>query len=242
MSRTVISTWWTKRRRLSRARVALISLLLVAVLGTGALLAGRLTPQPAPYLAESGPLRLRSANALYYLSGPGDPVVEVRVIVENRSGEATSSSSIHWDPAFAQQFTFLDSAPAPWRVRRNTDGWGVLDTAGVMPHQAGTFRLWFAIGTETPVEPRILFVSDGGAHRFGVVTAAANHLTWSAPPWKDTFDQGALGWAARATGVLPVTAHWSFVYATLSGVVLALAFAAGLVAAFRQALPVAGRR
>ena len=65
-------------------------------------------------------------------------------MVDNDGRQHTESTSILWEPAFASRYTLISSDPPAWRVRIDERGWGVLDTAGLLPSRSGTFRLWFS--------------------------------------------------------------------------------------------------
>jgi hypothetical protein len=142
----------------------------------------------------------------------GRAVVGLEVVVENPGAWATASTSILWEPAFARAYTFVGSEPAPWRVRIDERGWGVLDTHGVLPQQAGTFRLRFAASAAEPGgdgdsgapvagfrTPRLVVVVDGT--QTIAETSGAVHL--AAPPagrWQRAFERGPL---ARIADVAP---------------------------------------
>ena len=178
-------------------------------------------------------LGVRSAKVEYYQAGPTDPVVELRIIVENTAGRHTDSTSILWDPEFARSFTFLRSDPPPWRVRIDERGWGSLDTSGVIPGQYGTFKLWFAAGTYAPLEPRIQVVANGVIPVADIV-ATAGHLLWQVPsPSQRTFERGRLADATAFTSAVPLTSRAAFTYALALCVTLTLITVGGGLAAFR---------
>jgi hypothetical protein len=179
-------------------------------------------------------VQLYSASTLYYQSGPTDPVVEVRIILENTADRATDSTSIYWEPAFADRFLFLDSDPKPWRVRRDERGWAILDTAGVLPNQQGQYRLWFASGTYEVVEPRMIVVANSGEH-VGEVVAKASHLSWTAPSARQwTFERGVIATFADLAVVLPLSSRWVLAYAIGLGIALLGMMSAGSVLAFTR--------
>lgn len=190
------------------------------------------TPGPGQ---STGPVRLRFASTEYYTLGPGDPVVELRVILNNSGPRHTDSTSIRWEPAFAQDVTFLRSEPAAWRVRIDETGWGVLDTTGVLPGQFGTFRIWFAMNTYTPHEPRIAVIANGSME-IATVTASATHLKWQADiPKQRVFERGLPALAADIFGFLPANGRGAFPLAVGMGVsLIGLAGSGGLMA-FRLA-------
>jgi hypothetical protein len=192
------------------------------------------TTPPAPPPPSGSPadlVRLRSASIEYYQAGPVDPVVEVRVILDTTATRHTDSTTILWDPAFAERFTFLTSDPAPWRVRVDENGWGSLDTSGIIPGQYGTFRLYFAAGTYEPLEPRLRVIANGNT-AVADVFASAPHLKWQAPtPEQQAFEHGPLAALSRVAGIAPAEERPSFVVgAALSGVLLALTLGGSLMA------------
>jgi hypothetical protein len=189
-----------------------------------------------------GVLRLRGAATLYYLAGPGDPVVEVRVFVQN-GGEATESTSIHWDAEFGRDFVFLDSDPKPWRVTQDGTGRGAVDTSGVLPRQEGSYRLWFAATTYRVVEPRLRVVANG-THTLGEnVRAEAIHVRWQQiTPEKQTFEHGPLSGVAAAAAVLPGDSRSSFRWALGISLALTGVVVAGALWAFTITLTSASER
>ena len=50
-----------------------------------------------------------------------------------------------------------DIASVDWTQR----GWGVVDTSGVLPHQSGTYRMFFAATQFGTVEPQLMVVANG---------------------------------------------------------------------------------
>ena len=52
-------------------------------------------------------------------------------------GSTRSAPSILWEPAFASRYTLISSDPPAWRVRIDERGWGVLDTAHLIPSPFG---------------------------------------------------------------------------------------------------------
>ncbi|CAA9257003.1 MAG: hypothetical protein AVDCRST_MAG77-2479 [uncultured Chloroflexi bacterium] len=194
-----------------------------------------------PAAVALGEVRLKGAATLYYLGGPGDPVVEVRVFLEN-DGEATESTSIHWDAEFGREFLFLDSEPKPWRVTQDGTGRGSVDTSGVLPRQAGTYRLWFAAATYRVLEPRLRVMSDGDRLLGENVRAEASHVRWQRmTPQQQTFEHGPLAGIAAAGAVLPGDSRSSFRWAlaislALMGVLLGGGIAA-FVSIYRQQVP-----
>ena len=97
----------------------------------------------APFRAGGPGLSLAWATAEPWATEGGPTLVELRLVVDNDGRQRTQSTSILWEPAFASRFTLISSDPPAWRVRIDERGWGVLDTAGLLPSRSGTFRLWF---------------------------------------------------------------------------------------------------
>jgi hypothetical protein len=112
--------------------------------------------------------RIVWASTDYGIREPEQAVIELQIIVDNPALSPTESTSILWEPAFADAFVLLDSDPLPWRVRRDEHGWGSLDTSGVLPAQHGRYRLWFATaasvsGAAGATDATGAAVSRGGA-------------------------------------------------------------------------------
>jgi hypothetical protein len=180
-------------------------------------------------------VRLQAASMEYYTGGPGDPVVELRVILNNTSARHTDSTSIRWEPAFVQEFTFLRSEPEAWRMRVDETGWGVVDTSGVLPEQYGTFRIWFAMNTYAPREPRIAVVVNGTVE-IAQATARATHLKWQADiPKQRVFERGLPAQAADLVRFLPTDGRGAFPVAMGMGVALIAVTGIGGFMAFRSA-------
>jgi hypothetical protein len=215
----------------------------VVALALAAAAAGGAVASRAATFAGSPPaarpqLRLQWASMEYYRAGPADPLVELRIIVANYSRRPTDSTTILWEPAFAQQHLFVRSEPAPWRVRTDERGWGVLDTAGVLPEQHGTFRLWFAAGTLAVYEPRVVVVANG-TDVIAETVAGATHRRYQVPSSAQrTFERGPLAALADAVRFLPSDGHGALPLAAAIGVLLSATAGAGTLAAFR----VAGRQ
>jgi hypothetical protein len=222
-----LSRYEATMNRLDRASTALGTLALAALLAACA--------SPARAGAPPGPLRLRWASAEYYTAGPTDPVVELRIILDNRGSRASDSTTILWEPAFAQAFTFLRSEPAAWRVRVDERGWGVLDTDGVLPRQFGTFRLWFAMNAYAVHEPRLAFVANGTTD-IAEATASATHLLpQRVSPAQQAFERGPAAMAADALPFAPADERGAFRVAAGMGVLLTAVAGIGGGAAFRAA-------
>src|SRR5687768_10022524 len=202
--------------RVSRRRArSVIGALLCALLP----LAGYAEPAASPVPAatsEASPasaVRVRSATIEYYLAGPVDPVVELRVFLENRHTRHTESTSILWDPEFARQFVFLRSEPEPWRVRVDESGWGTFDGTGVIPGHFATYRLWFAAGTYAPLEPRLKIIADGGT-LVAETFAVAPHLKWQRLRVEQSaFERGPLAALTAPAALLPSGPRPAFFYA-----------------------------
>jgi hypothetical protein len=172
----------------------------------------------------------------------GTALVVLEVMVDNPALWGTESTSILWEPAFAQTFTLTDSDPAPWRVRIDERGWGVLDTAGVLPQQRGTFRLRFSAPASAPSgdlplaaspfrTPRLKIVTDGGR----TVSETAGAVRRAAPPagrWLRVFERGRLARVADAMPPVTTGSRHVFLAAAALAVLLALLAGAGTAAAF----------
>ncbi|MGI8424121.1 MAG: hypothetical protein ACR2NO_08445 [Chloroflexota bacterium] len=179
-------------------------------------------------------VRVRSATIEYYLAGPGDPVVELRVFLETSHTRHTESTSILWDPEFARQFVFLRSEPEPWRVRIDESGWGSLDTTGVIPGEFATYRLWFAAGTPSAIEPRIKIIADGDV-LVAETVAAATHLKRQAPAApQNAFERGPLAGLTGFATFLPAGSRSVFLYAVVLALTLLGVTLDGGVKAFRS--------
>lgn len=187
--------------------------------------------------AEPAALSLRRASTEYFVGGPGDPVIELRITVANDDGHGrnTDSTSILWEPSFVQHTVFLHSDPPAWRVRVDEHGWGVMDTAGVLGRRRGTFRLWFVGADATVYEPRVRVVANGHVV-IAEAAATASHRRRAEPsPLQTMFEHGPLALAADAAVALPSDARGVFPFATGIGVLLTAAAASGGLAAFRLA-------
>jgi hypothetical protein len=188
--------------------------------------AGQTAARQAGEAGNGRGLRLERVSVEY--AAAGDQVVALRVSVDNRGAGATASTSIHWEPAFAQRFAFLDSEPAPWRVRTDERGWGVLDTAGVLPAQIATFQVRFLASTPDALEPAVIVVADG-ATVVGEAIARAASRHWPRPaPAQRTFDRGALAAAADALPLVPADSRGAFPLAVAMSVLLSLLVGAGV--------------
>jgi hypothetical protein len=145
----------------------------------------------------------------------------------------------------------ISSDPPAWRVRIDERGWGVLDTAGLLPSRSGTFRLWFsgphaggpaggaaaapaggAAGGAAVVPPRVMVVANG---HFVIAETVADvrrldGVRGRAPA---IFERGPLAAAADAFDFVPADARGAFPFAATSGLLLGAVLAAGGVAAAR---------
>jgi hypothetical protein len=240
-----------------------VALLIAGALSL-ALLGGHGLPgrgRPAPGVEDGAPARnpvLNWAVADLAVARDGTALVELKVVVDNPAAWSTDSTSILWEPAFARVFTFTDSEPAPWRVRTDERGWGVLDTSGLLPRQSGTFRVRFAAdpdptGASLPPQgpfrtPRLVVVVDGTR----MIAETAGDVRRSAPPpgrWLRAFERGPL---ARVADVVPAGAaapHRALGYAGALAAVLGVVAGGGAAAALITAnapvarpAPATGRR
>jgi hypothetical protein len=192
-------------------------------------------------------LSLAWATAEPWATEGGSTLVEMRLVVDNDGRQHTQSTSILWEPAFASRFTLISSDPPAWRVRIDERGWGVLDTAGLLPSRSGTFRLWFsgppaggpaaapaggASGGAAVVPPRVMVVANG---HFVIAETVADvrrldGVRGRAPA---TFERGPLAAAADAFAFVPADARGAFPFAAATGLLLGAVLAAGGVAAAR---------
>lgn len=223
--------------------VGVLALLMLLACGGGPSISFSATPAGTPSgaavlsAAEPVALSLRRASTEYFVGGPGDPVIELRITVANDDfrGRNTDSTSILWEPSFVQHTVFLHSDPPAWRVRVDERGWGVMDTAGVLGRRRGTFRLWFVGADATVYEPRVRVVANGHVV-IAEVGAEASHRRRAQPsPLQTMFEHGPLALAADAAVMLPSDARGVFPFATGIGVLLTAAAAGGGLAAFRLA-------
>jgi hypothetical protein len=208
----------------------------------------------APFRASGPGLSLAWATAEPWATEGGSTLVEMRLVVDNDGRQHTQSTSILWEPAFASRFTLISSDPPAWRVRIDERGWGVLDTAGLLPSRSGTFRLWFsgppaggpaggpaapaggAAGGAAVVPPRVMVVANG---HFVIAETAADvrrldGVRGRAPA---TFERGPLAAAADAFDFVPADARGAFPFAAATGLLLGAVLAAGGVAAARASAP-----
>ncbi len=176
---------------------------------------------PAAALNPAAHLHLRWASTDHH-PDYGDAVpgtlVQVTVIVENAAGDNTQSTSFNWDPDFAAAYAFVGSDPSAWRARVDENGWGVLDTSGVLAGDYGTFRLWFepaaAETAETPASdpapeapeaPRLIVVSDGTLLVADVVATAQHDTERARASTQYQFERDPLATAGEL--LPPETSH-----------------------------------
>ncbi len=194
----------------------------------------------APFRAGGPGLSLAWATAEPWATEGGPTLVEMRLVVDNDGRQHTQSTSILWEPAFASRFTLISSDPPAWRVRIDERGWGVLDTAGLLPSRSGTFRLWFsgppaggpAAAPPAVAPPRVMVVANG--HLVIAETVAdVRRLEGVRGRAPATFERGPLAAAADAFAFVPADARGAFPFAAATGLLLGAVLAAGGVAAAR---------
>lgn len=224
----------------ARVVVAVAGITALAALALGvarALPAAGSAARPGPAATVSKPpipVYIRWAGIEYFTAGPADPLVTLRLVLENYQDRHTDSTTLLWDPEFAQRFTFLRSEPPAWRVRTDERGWGVLDTAGILPHQYGEFRLWFAATSPVVREPRLVVVSNGNVVVADTVVQAL-HRQAPRPAAPLSFERGVLGWVGAVVEALHVGSadeRSAFLLAATVGALLAVLAGAGSAAAF----------
>jgi hypothetical protein len=228
-----------------RTLAALLAVCLVLLAGRAAV-AGRLSAATA-----GTALRLTWATATPLPAADQSVTVELRVVLENAGQKGSESTSILWEPAFAQQFRLVRSEPPAWRVRVDERGWGVLDTAGVLPGRSGTFQLLFAASAPAAgavpaaiIAPRIVVVANGSV-LVADTPADVRLSTATTGGRRPLFEHGILAQVVDRAGFIPADARGAFPLALAAGALLGLALAAGGVAAFklgrgRPAPPVPG--
>ena len=181
-------------------------------------------PEPTP-----GPVVLLNYVGMsYFNGGPADPVIELKVIVDNQGDRHSDSTSIRWEPEFAREFTFLKSSPPAWRVRIDEWGWGVFDGDGVRPHGDGTYLIWFTTTGYKVREPRIQVVANGNMFVDDTFAIAMNRILTREPELQGMFErQPVAGIIDRIGRFVPDAAETSpfefavALAATLSGLTLA---------------------
>jgi len=181
-------------------------------------------PEPTP-----GPVVLLNYVGMsYFNGGPADPVIELKVILDNQGDRHSDSTSIRWEPEFAREFTFLKSSPPAWRVRVDEWGWGVFDGDGVRPHGDGTYLLWFTTTGYKVREPRIQVVANGNMFVDDTFAIAMNRILTREPEMQGIFERqpiaGIIDWMGRFVPDAAETSPFEFAVAfaaTLSGLTLA---------------------
>lgn len=164
----------------------------------------------------------------YFNGGPADPVIELKVILDNQGDRHSDSSSIRWEPEFAREFTFLKSSPPAWRVRIDEWGWGVFDGDGVRPHGDGTYLIWFTTTGYKVREPRIQVVANGNMFVDDTFAIAMNRILTREPELQGVFERqpiaGIIDRIGRFVPDAAETSPFEFAVAfaaTLSGLTLA---------------------
>jgi hypothetical protein len=187
-----------------------------------------------PHEPALGMVSLRKASTEYFVNGPGDSVVELRLIVDNQDpwGRNTDSTTILWEPSFARITTLLASDPPAWRTRIDERGWGVMDTAGVLGRRYGTFRLWFAVGDYAVQEPQVTLVANGHIVLAETVATATHRRRGASTPAQTAFERGPLARAADLSLLLPGDERGAFPLAAGVGLLLTAVATAGGLAAF----------
>jgi hypothetical protein len=169
--------------------------------------------------------------------GGDTSTVELRLEVENTGSAATQSTSILWEPGFAGRYVLATSDPPAWRVRIDERGWGVLDTFGILPGRAATFRLLFtekAPGGAGWSPPRVVVVADG--HLVIAETVAdVRRLDVAFARPQQIFERGPLAAAADRATFVPSDARGAFPLAAGAGLLLGAVLAGGGLAAARAA-------
>ena len=161
------------------------------------------------------------------------------VIVRNETEHTTSSTSIDWEPDFAAAYTVLQSDPPAWRVHTRDDGWGVLDTSGVLPGQDGAFRVWLRAAEglappEVDTGPLIRVVVDGQL-LVGQGAATPAHAAERAKlATQQLFERAPLAWVvdrlapvpSGGVGAYPFVVALAAVWLAVTTIGLAAAYAA----------------
>lgn len=168
---------------------------------------------------------LLSARTDYSVREPAGAAVELTILVGNASSGATSSTSITWEPEFAASYAFLESAPPAWRVRVEETGWVVLDTAGVLPGEHGTFRVWFAPVSDgsasgADLSPLVRVVADGEIEVGEGRATSAHEQERLAEARRFQFDRGLPAILADHVSAVPATRHSAFGFGVGLAVIL----------------------
>ncbi len=189
---------------------------------------------------DAPPVRLQWISTEYFQAGQGDPVVEVRIILDNRGVHTTDSTTILWEPSFQQRFTFLRSDPPAWRTRVDERGRGVVDTSGTIPGRYSTFSLWFVAnpdlvaGGQIVQEPEVVVVANGDYVVADTIATATHLKSPAAIAGQQTFERGALAATADLARFVPADRRGALAPATLMSAAVSLVLAAGSVAAYRS--------
>lgn len=186
--------------------------------------------------AEDAGVSLAWASTDYGVREPEGAVVALDVVVRNRTGGVTQSTSIEWEPSFAAAYRVLESDPPAWRVHVAEDGWGVLDTNGVPANEDGAFRVWFGeaegAAEEANEAPRIR-VAVNGERRVGEGTATPVHAAErERAETQRVFERGGLAVAADYAVGVPASGKGVFPVVVGFAAVLAAISAAGLLAVY----------
>lgn len=218
-------------------RVGTSLALVAAVLALGACVMIRAQPPAIPTVpASQGPvLRVTWASIQPGNIDPEDPVVQLLVIIENNGAAPTESTTILWEPAFAQVFTFLRSEPAAWRQRTDEHGWGVLDTAGALNGQYGTYQLWFRAQTFRLIEPKVRVVANGKIAIAETVASAPFRIAQEIPAGQRIFEGGPAARLADMALFVPADDRGAMRIAAVLAVLLVGSTLIGLVAGLRLA-------
>jgi hypothetical protein len=185
-----------------------------------------------PRVPAALPVSLRSATVEYHATGPGDSLVELRVVLDN-NGPTTHNTSILWDPWFARDFTFVGSDPPAWRMRIDERGWGIVDTAGVLPHRDGLFRLWFAASIRDVRMPTVIVVVNGQHNIAATLADVISRGAVGDAAAQSAFEAGPLATAADVAAIVPIDRHGVFWVALAIGALLVGAAIAGGLSALK---------
>jgi hypothetical protein len=228
-------------RRRTLALIGTVALFLVPACRAD-LLAGAASVSNTPASAESaeGSLSLAWASTTYAIREPPGAAVELRVVVDNRSSSATESTSVRWDPSFARAFDVLQSDPPPWRVRIAENGWGSLDTSGVIPHQYGEIRVWFIArpGVDpatVDLAPQVEVMANGTIRIGSAVATPLHFAERRVRAEQQRFEQGPLALLADAVTFVPASASSAYLTGVALTTLLGLIVLAGLAGAVMAA-------
>ncbi len=194
--------------------------------------ATKIVPAPTP-----GPaVLLNYVGMSYFNGGPADPVVELKVILDNQGDSHTDSTSIRWEPEFAREFTLVKSSPPAWRVRTDEWGWGVFDGDGVRPRGDGTFLLWFTTTGYKVREPRIQVIANGIVFVDDTFAIAMNRILTREPELQGVFERQPIAGIIDSIGrLVPDTAETSpFEFAVALAATLSVLTLVGTVLALRH--------